>query len=297
MSFTNQITEELLRLPLKKTCCRKALALGMTAAARRGKDGWTLYLYDPQVAELSRSLLERIFHAGVGLTETLRAGRITQVVTWRSAAVTAFLEALDEKKAPSVAEAAGFRCPLCEAHFVRGVILTSATVTDPTKGYHMELTLPEEGRADALSELLAGAVGAPTRVKRGDRFGLCYKRNGAISDLLYFAGCSKTSFDVTNASIEREIRNNENRATNCVARNIARSVGASQRHRDAIERLTATRVIDTLPEELRLTAALRMEHPDASLTELALMHEPPLTKSGLNRRLQRLLEIAEEGEN
>jgi len=294
VSFTHEITEELVRLPQKKTCCRKALALGFCLAARPAEEGYVLYLYQESVADLAETLLDRIFHARTERNETVRAGRRTYVLSFRSAAVSAFLETLDGEGTPSLREAAGFRCPQCEQHFLRGVILTCATVTDPAKGYHMELLLPTKGRADAVASLLTVTLSAPTRVRRGERYGVCYKSNGAIFALLHHAGCAKASFDVTNASIEKEIRNNENRATNCVARNISRSVEASQKQRAAIERLIVTRKIDTLSEELRTTAKLRMENEDASLTELALLHEPPLTKSGLNRRLQKLLEIAED---
>ena len=135
------------------------------------------------------------------------------------------------------------------------------------------------------------------RTRRQGRFGLYYKNNAAISDLLYYIGCSATSFDVANVCIERDIRNNENRATNCVARNISRSVDASRKQIAAIEALIATRKIDTLSDELRYTAALRMENESASLLELALMHEPPISKSGLNRRLTKLMEAFEEDKN
>jgi DNA-binding protein WhiA len=293
MSFTNQIAEELLRLPVKKTCCRKALALGLALAARREERGEVLYLYDEQVALLAESVLSRVFRADTTLTRTVRAGRETFVLIFRSAAVSAFLETVDAA-ASDLREAVGFRCAVCEAHFLRGVFFTCATVTDPRKGYHLEWILPTEGRADALSSLLLETVGKAGRARRGTRYGVYYKNNGAISDLLYLIGCSKTSFEVTNASIEREIRNNENRATNCVARNILRSVDASRKQIAAIETLIATRKIDTLSEELRITARLRLDNEDASLAELALLHDPPLTKSGLNRRLQRLLAEAEE---
>ena len=115
--------------------------------------------------------------------------------------------------------------------------------------------------------------------------------------MLYLLGCSRTSFSVTNASIEREIRNNENRATNCVARNILRSVDAAQKQCAAIETLIERGRLGALSDELQQTARLRVEYADASLSELALMHTPPLTKSGLNRRLTRLLELAKEIES
>ena len=107
-------------------------------------------------------------------------------------------------------------------------------------------------------------------------------------------GSSVKGFEVANACIERDIRNHEHRVTNCEASNISRSVGASHKQIVAIEQLQKTRKIDTLSEELRQTAELRMENPSASLSELALLHIPPITKSGLNRRLTKLMEAAEE---
>jgi DNA-binding protein WhiA len=101
---------------------------------------------------------------------------------------------------------------------------------------------------------------------------------------------------MANSFIERDIRNNENRATNCVARNISRSVGAAQKHVSAIESLIESKRFDRLPEELRYTAKLRLENDSASLYELSLLHDPPITKSGLNRRLAKIMEIANETE-
>lgn len=294
MSFTTEITEELLRLPVKKTCCRKALLLGLLCACRREQDTLLLYLYHRPTAELARSLLEKVFHARAELVETVRAGRRTSVLTFRSESVDSFLDELDRGCGQPAHLAVGFRCAICAGAFLRGVFLGAATVSDPQKGYHLELLFPTEGRADFLARFLSDNLSRAGRVRRKDRFGCVYKSNGAISDLLYFIGCSKTSFAVANACIERDIRNNENRATNCVASNISRSVDASQRQRAAIERLMETRRIDGLPEELRYTAELRMEHPSASLLELSLLHTPPITKSGLNRRLSKLIEAAEE---
>lgn len=295
MSFTGEIQEELLRLPIKKTCCRKAMLLGLLFAARRDGEGWVIYCYEPRIAELAESMLQRIFHATTELDCRMRVGKKTYVLRFVSATVSSLLEELDgARREERLSALVGFRCASCEAHFMRGVFLGTASVSDPSKGYHMEMLFPSKGRADAIAELLSDAVGAPSRTHRGERYGVCYKNNGAISDLLYLLGCAQTSFAVTNASIEREIRNDENRATNCVTRNILRSVDAAQKQCAAIETLIGTGRLGALSEELQMTARLRVEHPDASLAELALMHTPPLTKSGLNRRLAKLIALAEE---
>ena len=177
---------------------------------------------------------------------------------------------------------------------MRGVFLSSASVSDPSKGYHMEMLFPSRGRADAVARILEEGVGRPSRTHRGDRFGVCYKSNGAISDVLYLLGCSKTSFEVTNASIAREIRNNENRATNCVTRNISRSMGAGAKQIAAIRYLVDVNLLASLSPELQVTAELRLQNPEETLAELAALHDPPITKSGLNHRLEKIMAFYEK---
>ncbi len=295
MSFTSEVCEELLRLPLKKTCCRKAMLYGLLFHSRRieGEDALAAYFYHKEIAELAARLLGGVFRETVTPEETVRAGRRAFVIRTQGGALASFLHAVDTQRGEELSDTVGFRCPACAQAFLRGVFLGCGTVSDPHKGYHLELPLPTEGRADALTQYLSAHVIKPSRSARGGRYSLLYKSNGAIFEFLYFIGCAKTGFDVANVSIEREIRNNENRATNCVTRNISRSVEAAQRQMEAIEHLTLSGRIESLPEELRETARLRAENESASLAELALLHQPPLTKSGLNRRLTRLLEEAE----
>ena len=137
-------------------------------------------------------------------------------------------------------------------------------------------------------------IGEPRKIQRGAKHCLYYKNNGAILDFLYCIGSNHSGLYMANSFIERDIRNNENRATNCVARNISRSVFASQKQLGAIEKLMETGKLDALPEELQYTARLRAENDSASMSELAALHEPPISKSGLNGRLQKLMEAAED---
>ena len=95
-----------------------------------------------------------------------------------------------------------------------------------------------------------------------------------------------------NSKIEKQFRNEANRRTNCEAGNIARSVSAAQRVVKVIERLEKDKLLSSLPEELERVARARLENPEASLAQLASMITPPITKSGLNHRLQRVMEYA-----
>jgi DNA-binding protein WhiA len=101
-------------------------------------------------------------------------------------------------------------------------------------------------------------------------------------------------FEIINSRIEREIRNNENRATNCVARNIEKTIAAATKQIEAINRLMETGKLQSLPESLRITAEQRYANPDASLDELVALHVPSISRSGLNHRLQKLVDAADE---
>ena len=298
MSFTTDISGELLQLPIKKTCCKRALTLGILCASRDGGERGerVSYFYNEGVATLALDLLDKIFHVKSELLATVRAGRRTFILRFCSQGVSDFLATVDREGsslAPHIA--IGYKCPACETAFLRGVFLGCGSVSDPQKsGYHLEMSLPTQKRAELVERVITDKVGAPNKIRRGERYSVYYKKHGAITDFLCYIGCSRTSFGMANVCIERDIRNNENRATNCVARNISRSVEASHRQISAIGELYRSRKIDTLSDELRYTAELRIENEEASLSELALLHEPPISKSGLNRRLSKLVEEAEE---
>ena len=296
MSFTDAIVTELSALPMGKNCCRKALLCGLffDGTADASEKRVSARFRSECAARLATSLLESRFSAEVECCEKVYAGRKYWYVTSLCPAIWDVLRLVDSEDARMLFELLGFRCGNCRAEFLRGVFVAIASVNDPHKGYHMEFSLSSPKRADRLSDLLETFAERPKRIRRGAKEGLYYKTNSAISDLIYYVGGTKSSFDVANTWIEHDIRNNENRATNCVARNISRSVGASQRHIAAIEQLIACGRLASLPRELRETAALRVENDSASLSELARLHEPPISKSGLNQRLTKLLQEAEE---
>lgn len=298
MSFTTDIIEELTTLSSGKNCCRKALLYGLfyDGERQREPDGVSALFRTERAAELAYSLLESRFSAEANIETVARAGRTYFRVSTACSSLGRMLETLDSEDPRMLFELLGFRCGKCRSEFLRGVFIATASVNDPHKGYHMEFSLAFSGRAERLAALLGTFTEPPRRIQRGKKHGLYYKTNGTISDLIYYIGGTKSSFDVANTWIERDIRNHENRATNCVARNISRSVKASQKQIAAIEGLMATGRLASLSAELQQTAALRLEYDAASLAELASLHTPPITKSGLNRRLGLLLAEAEDAQ-
>lgn len=185
-------------------------------------------------------------------------------------------------------------CEGCRAAFLRGLFFACGTVNDPGRSSHLEFLLSHPVTEGAVTKELEALGYPPKRIERASGVGLYYKDAGSVGDLITLMGSHNIIFEFYNARIARDIRNNENRATNCVARNIQKSVAAAARQMEAIGRLMGSGKLDALPEPLRETALLRYRNPDATLDELREMHHPSISKSGLSHRLQKLIDAAEE---
>lgn len=298
MSFTLEVIDELLAAETAKTCCKKALLFGLFCSATLDstqKNKIHAEFKSEGIATLAQSILLKQFSAQAEIATTVRAGRRLFALSASSRSIASFISSLDdEDNTRTLRELVAYRCPDCAGSFMRGVFIAVGSINDPRKSYHLELSFNSAHRAQIIAEALDAIVPSPKTIVRGNRVGIYYKSNEAIFDLLNYIGGGQSRFLLTNAFIERDIRNTENRATNCVASNISKSVGASMKQIEAIRSLVESGRILSLPDELRCTAELRLENPSASLFELSHLHEPPISKSGLNRRLTRLLAEAEE---
>lgn len=183
-----------------------------------------------------------------------------------------------------------FRCSGCEAAFVRGAFLSSGTLTDPDKGYHLEMSVPTPELADSLAELLTDAGLEPKRMIRKNENVLYYKDSESIENFLAYIGANTAVFTIMNKKIERGIRSDVNRIANGEMHNLGKTAAAAADQIAAINALMADGELERLPDELRQTAYLRLENREATLSQLAEMHNPPITKSGVNHRLKKLME-------
>lgn len=182
-----------------------------------------------------------------------------------------------------------FKCGNCRPHFLRGVFIACGSVTNPERGYHLELSLPDEKTIAKIRAFLNEA-GLPPKisVRKGAHI-LYYKESGVIEDFFAYIGATKAAFILMNSKIIRELRNNANRVANCETNNIEKTVNASQKHINAIRLLEKKGALKLLPAELQETARLRMTYPQLSLSELGAMLNPPISKSGVNHRLAKIV--------
>jgi DNA-binding protein WhiA len=185
-----------------------------------------------------------------------------------------------------------FKCPECKKYFIRSVFLICGTVTNPQYAYHLELIIKNEALVPPLIELLTECVTAPKTSRRKSRYILYYKESEAIEDFLSFIGAQNAAFDLMNTKILKDLRNTANRLANCDTANIGKSVTAAMEHIDAIHRLIKSGGFNKISDELQQTALLRLENDNATLEELAVMHDPPISKSGVNHRLKKLISMS-----
>ena len=185
----------------------------------------------------------------------------------------------------------------CKAAFLRGAFLAGGSVTDPSKGYHMELNTTHQSVSREGFSLIQEAVGfAPKTAARGGGQVLYFKQSDLISDYLTYLGAPVAAMGIMEAKLEKELNNNVNRRCNCDDANISKVVEAAQEQLNAIAILRKQGILEQIPVKLMQAAMAREQHPEASLTELAAMMEPPITKPAMNHRLKKLVQMAQEAE-
>ncbi len=184
----------------------------------------------------------------------------------------------------------------CKASFLRGAFLAGGSVTDPSKAYHLELATAHQIVAREAHILMRDVLGFdPKSASRGGGQVLYLKQSDQISDCLAYLGAPIASMGIIEAKLEKELTNRVNRRCNCDEANTSKVVEAAQEQLAAIRILRDKGAFEHLPNKLMQAAVARENNPESSLTELASMMEPPITKPAMNHRLKKIVELSKEG--
>lgn len=184
------------------------------------------------------------------------------------------------------------KCDGCLNAFVRGVFVGCGTMNDPKGENHLELVI-EEPLASELLELLADEAIVMKKTTRNSKTLLYCKSGDVIQDMLTYLGDMKYSLDMIQARITKEQLQYAARISNFDYANIKKATAAASNQVDAIKYLSEKGILARLSPELIETAKLRLEYPDITLDELRKKIEPPISKSGLSHRLNKLVAEAE----
>lgn len=181
----------------------------------------------------------------------------------------------------------------CKAAFLRGAFLGGGILVDPNKNYNIEFITSSEMVCDDFMTFL-GEIGFEfKKVERKNSFVLYSKQSDIICDVLSLIGAFAAQMEILNVKIEKEMRNDWNRVANSENANFDKVITASVRQIQAIEKIEKTMGLDALPQDLQDIADLRKKYKDLSLEALGNKMTPKLTKSGVNHRMKRIIDIAE----
>lgn len=181
----------------------------------------------------------------------------------------------------------------CMHSAVRGAFLAAGSVTNPKKGYHLEFVTYRYHLANDLKKLFEKLGFYPKIIVRNSNYVLYFKEKEVIADVLNLLGATKMFFRYHEIMLEKEIRNDLNRRQNFEQANLDKIVHAAVPQMLAIEKIMRQNRLDDLPESLKEIAKIRYEHADLSLKEIGEMLKIPITKSGVNHRMRKIMEFAD----
>ena len=295
MSFAGDVKTELCRAPLSRKCCAQAEAYGVllycntfTAAEAR------VVTENEAFARRLPVLMKKAFKLTF---DRLPQGSGKQTFVLEDPGKLETIHQTFGNHPRALALHVNFAMleeNCCRAAFLRGAFLAGGSVTDPRKGYHLELATSHHSVSREVLALMRELEQEPKSAQRKGNTVLYFKQSEQIEDFLTCIGAPLAAMEVMNAKLERDLRGKVNRRVNCDAANLDKAVEAAMSQVEAIRRLEGAGALITLPDKLREAAALRLAHPEDTLAQLAERCDPPITKSALNHRLRKLVEMGKE---
>ncbi len=299
VSFSSAAKAEICRVFPQKKCCALAQCFGILLFCNSfGAKCIRIITESREFALTLPKLFKKAFGIGFDMEPEWEAsGKLVFQIT-------------DEEKLATVMNAYGFdirdtlalhvNLPIveddcCKTAFLRGAFLAGGSVTDPAKGYHMEITTTHKSVARETDALIRESMEfSPKTAQRSGGQVLYIKQSELISDFLTFLGAPVAAMGIMEARLEKELNNKVNRRCNCDDANTSKVVEAAQEQLAAIRILRERGIVSKLPLKIQQAIQAREENPEASLTELAAMMEPAITKPAMNHRLKKMVEIAKE---
>lgn len=295
MSFSQEVKNEILRRKISKPCCNMAAAYAVACFGKYFDDrGVVLQTENEGVATFAQKLYRRCGVQGTVLSKERTTGPVYEFSVKDPAEVAKLLTLFGHTgKEPTMRiRPENFKCQSCMQAFISTAFLCCGTMTDPEKSYNLEFLSTRHYLSQQLEAMLAEHDFHPHRALRKGANTIYIKAADHIEDLLTFMGAGGAAMRIMNQRLYNEMRNKTNRLSNCETANLGKSVQAAVQVQLAIEKLQAAGAMNTLPENLRQTAKLRMQYPDLPLAKLAQKFDPPVSKAGLSHRMKKIQEAA-----
>ena len=295
MSFSSEVKQELLKQYSKARHCQLAELAAIVAMEGHIDENGSIYTDNSAVVEKYTMLIKKLFQLDVtrALTKEVTEKILTALKLTENLAIANLLESEYSLQGVAV-NGLLLQNTCCKRAFLRGVFLASGSISDPRKSYHFEIVCHTKAQAEQIKEILEFFEGEPKIVRRNQRYVLYLKEGSQIVDSLNVMEAYVSLMNLENIRIEKEMRNSINRQVNCETANINKTVTAAVRQIQDIELIRDTGGLERLPENLYEMAVCRLENPDTPLKDLGQLLDPPVGKSGVNHRLRKLSQLADQ---
>ncbi|MBP3347517.1 MAG: DNA-binding protein WhiA [Clostridia bacterium] len=313
MSFSGDVKREISKVNYDNRCCKVAelsallLTCGRIVLKGRMRFEVLVVTMENNVAYKIIELVKALYgiRADICVSRNRRLNKNSKysLTFYDSAAVTKMLEettilSYDDEGFCNISHKDWQRLFVCEDccnAFLRGVFAGAGSVNNPVKYNHMEFVIYDSDFATAFCEYLNSRDIRCKMLERDKGFYMVYlKEAECIVDVLRAIGAATALFSYENIRIKKNIKNKVTRIVNCEMANQNKSIEAGLAQKRYIEYIVEKKGWGYLPKTLKSVAECRMEAPDVSLTELGQMLSPPLGKSGVNHRMNKIKEMAEE---
>ena len=297
MSFSSELKSELANAENLSSCCFHAQVYGLVLFAHFSKYNFSITTENSDVFSLYLSYLKDYCEVEPVISETGTKKQTAYLKTDKDKEKAFEKFGHTSKEATLRINRANISEECCSAAFLRGVFLSCGTVTDPERGYHLEFVVPYKRLSADLMKFMDELGLNPKYIVRKGNHVIYFKDSESIEDILAIMGAANASLYIMNVKIEKDVKNKINRRINFEISNINKTVDAAKLQLEAIEYIEGKCGISALPDNLQKIAELRLENPEASLKDLEQMLDEPISRSGVNHRLGRIVKFAENLKN
>lgn len=304
MSFSFDVKKELCSLKLKDNESKKALLYGMLVFGKHFSENKIVFSTENiDISQLFLNLIGELYTPIIQRESALHArnteSKLTKITLINPDDCKKIYDDFghSSKQISLRVNRANIYTDELVAIFLRGTFLGNGSVSNPVKSYHAEFNIPHKNLSTDLCNILAEireSTFTPKTVTRSGNYVVYLKESEQICDLLTYIGATNSSMEIMGTKAVKQVRNNINRRINGEVANITKIASASAKQLEAIEIIRKKSSLNSLPEDLYEIAILRLENPEMSLRDLGQNLSVPISRSGANHRMQRLLELAEK---
>lgn len=284
MSFSNKAKDEICNLSVTKPCCIKAFIKGFFILGNKLNNKYKkIYIKNYKIA---KTCSDYIFKA-TGIKLQIK----------KNSSLKKYNINLPENLNLNNITVSEITEPCCKKYFLQGLFLACGNITDPSKAYLLEFLIKNKELANNLINFIENIEEInlnPMLTNRSNSFSIYLKKREQIADLLVFLGAKNSAMALMQLNMLKDIRNYVNRTTNFETANLTKTAAAAAKQIKAIKKIQSKKGLDFLNDSLKEIASIRLNNPEMSLNEINQKLKKPLSKSGLNYKLNKIIKIAED---